>query len=149
MGVIDLDARVKKLEETSAGAVDPATVAQLESDVSDLEDAVVSTVKGTITLGEGFTADDAAGGCYIVQNGNMVTLHLACHGLATSGLNTIVTTLPAEYRPDAVVTALATNSDLDTPGILYVSTDGKIYVRIASTVLRASVTYPINEVTPS
>lgn len=123
MGVIDLDARVKKLEEGGAGG---AVIDQLESavtaleetvngngttdlglvgDVSDLETAVsaIETAsvadRHTIELESGFTEQTANGGCFYETIGNIVHIHIAVDGF-TSGTAATLSTLPEAVRPD-------------------------------------------------
>lgn len=56
MGVIDLDARVKKLEEGGGGGADPGVIDQLEAAVTDLEE----TVNGDGDTDLGLVGDMAA-----------------------------------------------------------------------------------------
>ena len=117
MGVIDLDARVKKLE-AGEGSVDPTVIDQLEATVTSLDETVngdgetdfglvgdvaalqaaAVPTKTTLTLEEGFTSISDDGGCFYMVCGSIVYLHFAVSGL-TANTPAIVAYLPEAIRP--------------------------------------------------
>lgn len=96
MGVIDLDARVKKLEQGGGGA-DPTVIDQLEAAVTALEEAAIPQ-KTAIELNEGIISDTVNGGAYFCLLGNLIYIHIAVKGLTTTA--TAIGTLPESARPE-------------------------------------------------
>lgn len=118
MGVIDLDARVKKLEQ--GGGSGGAVIDQIEADLTALEEQIngdgetdlglagdvaelqaaavpVKTEVTTLSTGTPITIG-AAGGVYYEVLGNLVHVHAAVSGL-TAATHNVITTLPADIRP--------------------------------------------------
>ena len=127
MGVIDLDARVKKLESGESGGVDPTVIDQLEAAVTALEETVngdgetdlglvgdVAALSSTVgdlieDVSDKFTPNDAltfADGdpeVYIVRIGNMCFLHIKASittGASAVGSETVLGTLDESIRPE-------------------------------------------------
>ena len=166
MGVIDLDARVKKLEEGGTGG---AVIDQLEAevtaldeqingngetsfglagDVSDLKTAAVP-VQYEIEVESDVSPDSANGGCYYTVIGNLVFVHVAVDSL-TANTALTVGTLPSAVRPSSHIYAVGVGFDQTKWSRLVISYDtGVITIRSEDTKARAMIMYPINEVTPT
>lgn len=94
MGVIDLDKRVKKLEQDETGG---AELDQLEAAVTALEENATPerTVVTNLTNG---TAYDDFGGVFYEKLGNLVHVHVSVSGVTTN-TNTVIFTMPEALRP--------------------------------------------------
>lgn len=128
MGVIDLNARVKALEQLDRSYY-PEEFDQLSSEVIAIDNqingdggiddtltALGSTVtslggtvkalnsyaKTTVELPEGLTSEPDYGGCFIESIGKIRHAHIALSGL-TANTNTTIVAIAAADRPDGTV----------------------------------------------
>ena len=128
MGVIDLDARVKKLEEGGAsGAILDQLAAEvtaldeqingngetdlgLAGDVAELSAGAIPTRTEVTTLTTGDPIA-ASGGVFYEVLGNLVHIHVAA-AIGAGGINTVkpVFTMPEGLRPDTLI-AVAGSGD--------------------------------------
>ena len=126
MGVIDLDARVKKLEAGGGGGADPGVIDQLEAAVTDLEETVngngetdfglvgdvatletafgelVTDITDQFTPNPDLTFTAADTSYTITKIGNMVFMNgtfAISAGASSAGSTTILGTIAAGYRP--------------------------------------------------
>ena len=134
MGVIDLDARVKKLEQDAGGG---AVIDQLEAAVTDLEETVngdgdtdlglagdveqlqtdVTTLQQSIpgpavktAVTTGIThgaADSETGGIYYTVSGSIVHLHVGAGSLTADDSFQTLITLPAAVRPSSILRTMS------------------------------------------
>lgn len=162
MGVIDLDARVKKLEQDAGSG---AVIDQLEAAVTALEEQINGDgetdlgLAGDVTALEtavnnlafthvpvtptGGVADAGAGGVYYDYNSNMVHVHIAVTDL-TVHTATVIFSIPAAFRPVTRIYADGIGSNLETTSHLYVSeTDGSVSINSDGTSAYADFCYPL------
>ena len=131
MGVIDLDARVKKLEQDSGSS---AEIDQIEADLTSLENAVSGyciPVKTEVTqLDAGTPEAVSAGGVYYEVMGNLVHIHMTAGGF-TVDTRTTSFTLPESVRPASPIFAVGYAGTADSnklPAYLIVKADGSVDV---------------------
>lgn len=150
MGVIDLDARVKKLEQD----IGSAGIDQIEADLTALENIVQGLQTVTKTDFTELTAGNivtAAGGCYYLKCGNLVHLHLAINEL-TVNTNVTVLTLPEAIRPatEHVAIGLASNLSANDFSQWSIDTDGTVVVRSKNDgYVRIDITYIVGYTAPT
>lgn len=124
MGVIDLDARVKKLEADSGSSAEidqieaavtalentvsgnGTTTFGLEGDVAALQAAAVPERTEVTDLPTGISAYSDYGGVFYETLGNLVHVHVAVSGL-TAFTGTTIITLPEAVRPEYGDTPIA------------------------------------------
>ena len=147
MGVIDLDARVKKLESGESGGVDPTVIDQLEAAVTALEAAAVP-VKTPITLAEncGYTPITGGdGGCFYCVIGNIVYLNISCDISVTPTALTQIGTLPEEIRPTTNLYLVGFGKDFEKYSRLVISAETGLMTASSDDIkMRVYTTYPIN-----
>lgn len=152
MGVIDLDARVKKLEQGGGGGVDPTVIDQLEAAVTDLEEAAVPVKTEVTTLSTGTPiTTGTVGGVYYEVMGNLVHVHAAVSGL-TAATHNVITTLPADIRPATNIYSMSPSAV--STGVFaqaMIGADGTvdIYPMTGGTEALVDVCYLINAETPT
>ena len=127
MGVIDLDARVKKLEQGGGGA----EIDQIEADLTALEntvDGLIEDVSDKITLNSEltFATDDPEISlvrvgkiCFLTMKGSITV------GASTIGSDTILGTLDESIRP-AINTAGFCIGESNSARNCFVGTDGNV-----------------------
>ena len=102
MGVIDLDARVKKLEQGSSGS---AEIDQIEADLTALENTVgglIEDVSDKITLNESVTFAEGYPIISITRIGSMCFMTCTAsfsEGASGIGSDTLIGTLDTGIRP--------------------------------------------------
>ena len=127
MGVIDLDARVKKLEQGGAGS---AEIDQIEAAVTALEEASVPVKTTVDSLDAGTPGDATTGGVYYEVMGNLVHVHMAASGF-TANTRTTSFTLPEAVRPASPIFNAGYSGITDGnkfPAYLIIKTDGSVDV---------------------
>ena len=113
MGVIDLDARVKKLESGESGGVDPTVIDQLEVAVTALEETVSSisedlssefTPNSQLT----FADDNPIVNMWRIENTVFLNVQASITaGASASGSDTIIGNVSSDYRPTYSVSMFA------------------------------------------
>lgn len=129
MGVIDLDARVKKLEKDGTGG---AVIDQLEAAVTSLEETVngngetdlglvgdvaalqtdtsVVDESAKFTVNNALTIDEASPGVSIMRVGNVVYFYCQFSitaGASTAGTDTVLGTIDTSIRPQFNISTIA------------------------------------------
>ena len=169
MGVIDLDARVKKLEADGAGG---AVIDQLEAAVTDLEEtingdgetdfglvgdvAALETAavpqKTVITSLTGGTLMGHSGDVYYEVLGNLVHIHAAVKEL-TANTATTLFALPEALRPSNITIGAVNGKEYLSSGlafgVLTASDSGNVTVLSPGAYAVGDVFYMINSVTPT
>lgn len=131
MGVIDLYARVKKLEQGGAGG---AEIDQIEADLTALENTVgdlVEDVSDKITLNESVTFADGYPIISITRIGSMCFMTCTASftaGASAIGSDTLIGTLDESIRPvdNVWVTGGAASSGIQ---ISYVAANGTVQTK--------------------
>lgn len=128
MGVIDLDARVKKLEADSGSS---AEIDQIEADLTALENTVgdlVEDVSGKIILNSELTFATDNPEISLIRVGKMCFLTMMgtiSAGASTIGSDTVLGTLDESIRP-GINTAGFCVGESNSVRNCYVGTDGSV-----------------------
>ena len=154
MGVIDLDARVKKLEQDAGGAV----IDQLEAAVTALEEtingdgetdlglvgdvaALQTTTRIELPIASPYENESDSGNSCVLCCGNVVTVHISIKGL-TANTSATITTIPETLRPSTYVYQLGVSGDLTTYATATINpTTGAVLVESKGTQAHFDLTY--------
>lgn len=131
MGVIDLDARVKKLEQEAGGG---AAIDQIEAELTALDEQIngdgetdlglagdVEALKEAATVTQTaitpLVGEAGTGGCFYEVYGKLVRLHFNLTSLTASGSTSgtevynVVFNIPLALRPGASIITIGTEAD--------------------------------------
>lgn len=148
MGVIDLDARVKKLEQDGTGG---AVIDQLEAAVTALEEAAVPSKTDVTELDHGEIADSTTGGVYYEVMGNLVHVHVAALSF-TANTRTTAFVLPEAIRPVTPIFNAVYATQIDSnkyPGFVIIGANGNVDVITPTGSVFADITYLLTPATPT
>ena len=156
MGVIDLDARVKKLEQDGGGLA--SVVDQIDSDLTALDEQIngdgetdfglagdvaelQTTTRTELTIVSPYQQESDSGDSCVLRNGNVVSVHISVKGL-TANTSAVVTTIPETLRPSTYVYQLGVSGDFTTYAIAAINPDnGQVTIESKGTQAHCDLTY--------